>query len=233
MFLSLNNTALIKHLQAAGVLRSPKIREALEKFPREDFVPTELRDSAYEDCPLPIGEGQTISQPYTIVFMLEQLDVREGDNVLEIGAGSGWQTALLSYLVNLLLSEEGVGRRPAEALAKAGGGAGQVWAYEINPTVAEFGKKNLARFNLSNVHYLVGDAMRRAVNHAPYDRIIAGAAFAEIPKDLVKLLKIGGRLAAPTQIGAVGDVRLIIRESEKGAAETIYPGFTFVPITHK
>lgn len=206
------NISLIEHLQKIGVLHSPKIKEALIHFPREDFVSGGLKESAYEDHPLPIGEGQTISQPYTVVFMLEQLDVGKSDNVLEIGAGSGWQTALLSHLV----SEKG-----------------RVWAYEINRVVADFGKANLARFNLSNVHYLVGDATRLAIKHAPYDRIIAGAAFAEIPKDLVKLLKIGGRLVAPTQIGAIGDVRLIIRESDKEVLETIYQGFSFVPITHK
>ncbi len=202
----LTNEQLIQSLRADGVLRSKRIREALEKFPRERFVPADLVNHAYEDRPLPIGEAQTISQPYTVVFMLELLGAREGDSVLEIGAGSGWQTALLSHLV---------------------GASGHTWAYEINREVGKFGKKNLAQFKLKNADYVIADASRRWAEHAPYDRIIAGAAFDEIPDVLRQLLKVGGRLVAPTQ---EQDVRVIERVGQDQFDERVYPGFVFVPV---
>src|SRR3989338_11208544 len=150
------NQEFIAYLESGGVLRSPRIKQALERFPREYFVPPKLIRQAYEDYPLPIGEGQTISQPYTVVFMLEELKVKTGDKVLEIGAGSGWQTALLSYLV---------------------GKNGHVWAYEIRKPVAKFGRANLA--SLRNVDYVCGDASAHWRKHTPYNSIIAGAAFGD------------------------------------------------------
>jgi protein-L-isoaspartate(D-aspartate) O-methyltransferase len=202
------NKQLIQSLGQAGVLESKKIREALLKFSREQFVPQELVAHAYEDAPLPIGQGQTISQPFTVLFMLKLLDVKQGDNILEIGAGSGWQTALLSHLA---------------------GKEGRVWAYEINETVGEFGKQNLAKFKLSNVDYIIDDAVCHWERHAPYERIIGGAAFGKIPHELKKLLSIGGRLVAPTQ---AQDVRLITRKNNSQFDEDVFYGFVFVPITH-
>ncbi len=210
-----SNQDLIQRLEENGVLRLPQIKQALERFPRERFVPRELKDAAYEDRPLPIGEGpatsagrQTISQPYTVVFMLEELAVEAGDKVLEIGAGSGWQTALLSHLV---------------------GASGHIWAYEINREVGQFGKKNLAQFKLKNADYAIADASRRWSEHAPYDRIISGAAFDAIPDELRQLLKVGGCLVAPTQ---EQDVRVIERMSQDQFDERVYPGFVFVPVVH-
>ncbi len=213
------NQELIEHLEDTGVLRSPKIKAALLRFPREYFVPDELRQAAYEDRPLPIGEGQTISQPYTVVFMLEELAVEVGDKVLEIGAGSGWQTALLSYLV---------------------GGGGHVWAYEIKHEVAEFGQANLERFkrdaptglSLQNVDYVEGDAIEHAPEHAPYNRIIAGAAFGDVVETqyIASLLSIGGRMVVPT---LNNDIRVIDRVEENKFKEKIHYGFVFVPVVHE
>lgn len=205
----LTNEQLIESLAKKGVLRSKRIKQALEKFSREKFVPADMVMYAYEDRPLPIGEAQTISQPFTVVFMLELLDARPGHNVLEIGAGSGWQTALLSHLV---------------------GANGHIWAYEINEAVGQFGKKNLAQFKLKNADYVIADASRHWNEHAPYDRIIAGAAFREIPDALRQLLKVNGRLVAPTQ---EQDVRVIERVSQSRFDERIYPGFVFVPVVHR
>lgn len=201
------NKELINHLINAGVLKSDKIKTALRKFPREKFVPPALADAAYEDHPLPIGQGQTISQPYTVVCMLELLDAQAGDNVLEIGAGSAWQTALLSSIVD---------------------GGGSVWAYEINETVGKFGLKNLSQFSLANVDYAIADASEHWHAHAPYNRIIAGAAFDEIPAELKNLLSPSGRLVAPTQ---ENDIRVIERRGDN-FQEEIYSGFIFVPIVH-
>ena len=212
------NQKLIDHLESSGVLRSSKIKQALELFPREYFVPDELRAAAYEDHPLPIGEDQTISQPYTVVFMLEELGVEMGDKVLEIGAGSGWQTALLSYLV---------------------GEKGHVWAYEIKHPVAEFGQANLERVkrdaptgpSLQNIDYIEGDARAHRREHAPYNRIIAGAAFGNVTEtqSLASLLISGGRMVFPT---ANNDVRVIACVSENKFKAKIYPGFVFVPVVH-
>jgi protein-L-isoaspartate(D-aspartate) O-methyltransferase len=203
-----SNEALIKSLEREGVLQSTKTKEALLRFPREDFVPSDQIAYAYEDRALPIGEAQTISQPFTVMFMLKLLDAEEGDKVLEIGAGSGWQTSILSHLV---------------------GGQGNVWAYEINEDVGKFGKNNLEKFSLKNVEYVIDDACCHWERHSEYDKIISGAAFNEIPKDLKNLLKLGGRLVAPTQ---EYDVRVIQRLNKNHFKEEVYKGFAFVPIVH-
>lgn len=205
-----SNEELVEHLEAVGVLKSSQLKAALLAFPRGRFVPKELLESAYVDHPLPIGNGQTISQPYTVVFMLEELNVQVGDNVLEIGAGSGWQTALLSYLV---------------------GESGSVWAYEIKHAVAEFGKNNLVSFKLANVDYVEGDASQHWHEHAPYNRIIAGAAFGneKETRGVASLLTIGGRMVVPTMNN---DIRVVDRVGEDKFKEKIHYGFVFVPVVH-
>lgn len=206
-----SNEELVEHLEAVGVLKSSQLKAALLAFPRGRFVPKELLESAYVDHPLPIGNGQTISQPYTVVFMLEELNVQVGDKVLEIGAGSGWQTALLSYLV---------------------GESGSVWAYEIRHEVAEFGKSNLANFNLINIDYVEGDATKHAAGQAPYNRIIAGAGFGDVAETqgLAALLTKNGRLVAPTMNN---DIRVVDRVGEDKFKEKIHYGFVFVPVVHE
>ena len=205
------NKNLVKLLKAQGVLRSFKIENAMLVYPREYFVPKEYSNEAYGNYPLPIGEGQTISQPLTVIFMLELLDVQPGNKILEIGYGSGWQTALLSYLV---------------------GKNGQIVAFEIHPKVAEFGKNNLASMirimntKTSNAALFPESYTPRFKQYAPYDRIISGAAFETIPNDLRQNLKDKGILVVPT---ASNDIRVIKREGEK-FEENIIPGFVFVPI---
>lgn len=204
----MTNQQLIHHLQTSGILKSEEIKKALEKVPREEFVPPQLKSAAYDDHPLPIGEGQTISQPTTVVFMLELLEVQNDHQVLEIGAGSGWQTALLAELT---------------------GPTGQVSGFEILSGVGKFGQNNLAKFNFPQANYFITDAQKAWEKFGPYDRIISGAAFTTIPKDLKQQLKIGGRLVTPTQ---ENDVRLIRRKDKHNFEETTYPGFIFVPIVH-
>lgn len=204
-----NNEQLIAHLKMAGVLKSKAIEEALRANPREEFVQPEDKDIAYADAALPIGFNQTISQPYTVVFMLEQLKTQKGDKVMDIGAGSGWQTALLASIVE---------------------DKGQVVAYEIVPEVAEFGLKNLSKFNYQNVKYLSEDYEKSYQEFAPFQRIIAGAGFIEIPKELIQSLVIGGCLVAPTQSN---EIEVIKRQSEDQFEYQVIPGFVFVPITHQ
>ncbi len=126
-----SNKELVEHLIKRGVLKTPKIIEAFKKIDRKDFVKEEFLEEAYFDTPLPIGFGQTISQPYTVAFMLELLEPKEGDTVLDIGSGSGWTTALLAYIV---------------------GNKGKVIGVERIKELVEFGKKNLAKYKFKNAH---------------------------------------------------------------------------------
>lgn len=200
---------LINSLIYSKYLKTPSIIKAFKKFPRRYFVPQTLTQYANENQPLPIGSGQTISQPLTVAFMIELLQPKAGDKILEIGAGSGWQTAILSDIV---------------------GEKGKILAFEIVKSLAEFGKKNLKKFKLDNVCYKHGDALKEYKECAPFNKIISGAAFEEIPDDFRKQLEIGGRLVAPTQ---KEDIVVINRlEKEKYKVESHY-GFVFVPIVSK
>ena len=202
---------LLEHLREdTKVLKSKNIEEALVAIDRASFVPEELKDEAYEDYALPIGHGQTISQPTTVVFMLELLGAQEGEKILDVGSGSGWTTALLSNLV---------------------GESGSVLGLERVPELVEMGQKNLtrtsrlSRLNLDNVRIeQAGEELGR-VNEGPYDRILVSATTAEIPKELVQQLRGGGVMVIP-----VGDsICQITRESD-GYRQKCYPGFVFVPL---
>ncbi len=198
---------LIKDLIKSGYLKTPRIIKAFEKFERKYFVPKSLAQYANLNQPLPIGSGQTISQPLTVAFMIELLDPNPGDKILEIGGGSGWQTAILSDIV---------------------GKKGKIYSFEIVKSLSEFGSRNLKRFELSNIVFQCKDVSEGYKKSAPYDRIISGASFSKIPKKLKNQLKIGGILIAPTQ---ADDIRKIIRVSKNEYEEEIIPGFVFVPIT--
>ena len=139
--------------------------------------------------------------------MIELLEPEEGNKILEIGGGSGWQTAILAEIV---------------------GSKGKVFAFEIIKSLADFGKKNLKRFDLENVVFKHKDVSEGYPKEAPYDRIISGAAFEEIPQTLKEQLKVEGNLVAPTQ---EQDIRKITRKSEEKFEEEIIPGFVFVPVT--
>lgn len=176
---------------------------------RKYFVPEALVDYAYDDNALPLREGQTISQPTTVVIMLELLDTQQGQKVLDIGAGSGWTACLLARLVGL---------------------KGQVYAFEINEAVGQMGLENIRDFGAPiNVYYEIAAAQDRWKENAPYDRIHSGAAFEKLPQKLKESLKIGGILVAPTKDGYV---RKITRESEDSFNEEKHYGFAFVPFVH-
>jgi len=202
-----------------GVLKTPAIIDAFEKIDRADFVPPELKEQAYINEPVPIGEGQTISQPYTVVFMLELLEPKAGDKIFEIGFGSGWQTAILAHIVS----------------------QGRVYAVERIPELFKFGRKNIAKYNFIKkgiVKTIGGDATLGLKRHAPFDKIIAAASGREIPKAWLEELKIGGRLVAPVK----NSIWIYIKKSLPakiskgnlgGQAEfekKEFPGFVFVPL---
>lgn len=188
------------------VLKDKRLLEAFKAIDRADFVPEDYKPEGYEDYALPIGFEQTISQPTTVAFMLELLDVKEGDYVLDIGAGSGFTTGLLSHLV---------------------GESGSVVGVEIVPELVKQAKKNLEPYNLSNVEIFEAVEDKGYPRLAPYDKIlVSAAAVDEIPEELLLQLKPAGILVIP-----VGEVLVQIKKSSEDDFETAeFPGFNFVQL---
>ncbi len=164
---------MVEHHIAARGVRSPLVLNAMASVQREEFLPEHLRGYAYEDTPLPIGEKQTISQPYIVAFMTEALGLSGGERVLEIGAGSGYAAAILSRIAGEVYTVERIGELAAKASAK------------------------LADLGFHNVKVLHGDGTLGWPEHAPFDAIIVAAGGPEIPKSLKQQLKIGGRMVIP------------------------------------
>lgn len=194
-----------EHIQARGV-RAPDVLAAMRSVPRHLFVPPGIRSLAYADRPLPIGNGQTISQPYIVALMTELLDAGKKHRVLEIGTGSGYQAAVLSSLV------------------------AEVDSIEIVPELAREAAARLKEFGYTNVTVRQGDGYKGWPEKAPFDRIILTAAPPEIPQALVDQLKPGGRLVAPEGVGF--EQRLLtITKSRDGKVERL-PGIPvlFVPM---
>lgn len=196
---------LIKHLEEnTKVLKTIQIKKAFEKVDRADFVPENLKEEVYEDYPLPIGFGQTISQPTTVAFMLELLGLRPSNRVLDVGSGSGYTTALLASLVP----------------------DGEVTGIEIIPELAEIGKNNLAKYNFSNAEIKYGNGKLSTSKNEKYDRILVNAAAKEIPENLVRFLKPEGIMVIPVRQSIFKIYKN--QNNEIGLAE--YPGFAFVPL---
>ena len=234
---------LIKNLIKSGVLRSSIIINALGSIDRVDFVPAEFRDEAYNDYPLSIGQGQTISQPYTVVFILELLSPQPGEKILEIGFGSGWQTAILAYMVSKKRNPKFEILNPSTKGGSASGGkqiqnikfkssinnSGKVIAIERIKEVYEFGKKNIEKYDFIKsgvVNCILGDGSKGYAKEALYDRIVAAAAGDEISVSWKKQIKIGGIIVSPVKSSIV---KLTKIGKNKYKTEE-YPGFAFVPL---
>src|ERR1700730_1396573 len=171
-FRRLRHEMVERAIFARGV-RSESVLDSMRKVPREASLPQELREFAYEDAPLPIEAGQTISQPYIVAFMTEALALHGGERVLEIGAGSGYAAAVLAEI------------------------AGEGYTVERIGQLAEKAAATLADHGYQNVHVLHGDATKGWPEHAPYDGIVVAAGGHKIPESLKEQLKIGGRLVIP------------------------------------
>ncbi len=208
---------IVEYLVRLGYVKSEKVKKALLNVPREEFVPEPYREFAYDDHPLPIGYGQTISAIHMVAIMTEALDPVPGDKVLEIGTGSGYQAAVLAEIVAKM--------DPSKR--------GHVYTIERIPELAEFARRNLERTGYSEyVTVIVGDGTLGYPEEAPYDRILITAAAPDIPKPLIKQLKEGGRIVAP-----VGDLyvqRLVIADKVGGVLRRRYGiECVFVPLIGK
>jgi protein-L-isoaspartate(D-aspartate) O-methyltransferase len=205
------NEKLIQGIKCLEYLKSKGIEEALRKYKREFFVPENLKHQAYRDFPLSIGFNQTISQPSTVVAMTEALDVKKGQNVLEIGTGSGWQAAILSYLV---------------------GDTGKVYTVEIVEELAKLAESNIRKLGIKNIEIFVKDGSEGLKEKAPFDRIIVTAACPDIPKPLLEQLKDGGIMVIP-----VGNIYLqemyVVKKLKDKIEKNSIGSFMFVPLIGK
>jgi protein-L-isoaspartate(D-aspartate) O-methyltransferase len=196
-----------QQLMARGV-NDGRVLAAMAKVPREEFVPPESRAASYEDGPLPIGHGQTISQPYIVAFMTEQLRPKPSDRVLEIGTGSGYQAAILAGLV------------------------AEVYTIEIVGPLAKDAQATLQRLGYKNVHVKIGDGYKGWSEAAPFDAIIVTCAPAKVPQPLVDQLKDGGRMVIP--VGERFAQELYLLEKKNGQLkESVTLPVRFVPMTRE
>lgn len=199
---------LINSLIKQGYLKSNILIEAFFNIERKEFLPQELEDQAEVNVALPIGYGQTISQPLTVAFMLELLEPQSGQKILDVGSGSGWTTALLAYVV---------------------GQKGKVVALERIKELVDFGKKNVQKFGFCEkriAEFYEADGTKGFPEEAPFDRILVSASTEEIPLAFKEQLKIGGKLVIP--VG--NDICYLEKNGANSFLEERFPGFEFVPL---
>jgi len=200
--------SLIDSLILRGYLKTPSVIEAFRKIKRADFLPSHLKSLSDIDEALPIGEGQTISQPAVVAFMIELLEPKKGEKILDVGSGSGWTTALLAQIV---------------------GEKGKVFGIELIPSLAEFGKENIKRYNFIEngiVKILCQDGSKGLPEEAPFDKILVSASAEDVSQAFREQLKKGGRLVIPISTS----IWLFKKKEKDVFEEKEYPGFVFVPL---
>lgn len=197
--------AMVERQIAARGIRDPRVLAAMLEIPRHLFIPPPYDRGAYDDNPLPIGSGQTISQPYIVALMTELLHPKATDNILEIGAGSGYQAAILSRLVWRLTTIERI------------------------TTVADMARRNLKSIGIDNVDVIEGDGSLGYPAHAPFDGIIITAATPDVPQPLIEQLADGGILVAPVGGRDIQDLITIYKQGESFKRES-RGGVRFVPL---
>lgn len=186
-------------------MNEAKIEEAFEVIDRAKFMPADVRHLAGYDHAVPIGYGQTISQPYTVSLMLKWLDPQPGDKILDIGSGSGWTAALLAHLV---------------------GPKGKVYAVERIPELVEFGRDNIEKHGIKNAYFSTAGEKLGLPEEAPFDRILVSASADQFPEELMGQLNINGKLVIPVS----SDILEITKTSKKSRDVRKHPGFVFVPL---
>lgn len=199
---------LISDLVKKGALRTSRTVDAFSEINRIEFVPEEFVMQADIDIALPIGYGQTISQPYTVASMFELLDPREGHKILDVGSGSGWTTALFAYIV---------------------GESGKVIGIERKEALKKMSEYNVDKFKYireGRAQIFLGDGSLGFPSEAPFDRILVSATAKNIPEELKKQLKIGGKMVIPVGNNLV----YLEKKSADEFAREVYPGFSFVPL---
>lgn len=199
---------IYNHLMARGI-KDERVLAAMKKIPREAFVPEQFIECAYEDGPLPIGEDQTISQPYIVALMTQLLELNGSEKVLEVGAGSGYQTAVLAEL------------------------AGKVYSLEIIETLAQKAKSALYNLGYKNVKVKTANGYTGWLEFAPFDAIIVTCAPANIPRQLVDQLADGGRMVIPVGIKEFGQRLLRIKKHKGKITKEDHGGVLFVPMVDK
>ncbi|MBW2984156.1 protein-L-isoaspartate(D-aspartate) O-methyltransferase [Candidatus Woesearchaeota archaeon] len=203
--------SLIAYWQNSGLIKDKRLLEAFRKVPREKFITKGFLEEAYGDYPLPIGEGQTISQPTTVMIMTQALELKPGDKVLEVGAGSGYQAAIIAKVI---------------------GSKGKVITTEIIPELVKFAKDNLKKAGIKNAVVVEWDGSQGYEKWAPYDKIIVTAACPRIPPPLIEQLKNNGIIIAP--VGSAFGQTMIKGVKKEGVLQTESLGsFMFVPLKGK
>jgi len=196
---------MVSEQVAARDVRDMLVLSAMRSVPRHEFVPEELRPAAYRDAPLPVGEGQTISQPYIVGLMTEALGLEGGEKILEVGTGTGYQAAVLDEI------------------------AGQVFTVEINEDLAARAKANLERLGYGDIRVRIGDGYRGWPEEAPFDAIVVTAAPDHVPDPLLQQLAVGGRLVLP--VGRKRQVLQVWTRTEDGFENRNLVPVQFVPMT--
>jgi protein-L-isoaspartate(D-aspartate) O-methyltransferase len=193
-------------IEGRGVTHPP-VLAAMRSTPRHRFVPETLRMLAYEDSPLPIGDGQTISQPYIVALMTSSIRPNRGMKVLEVGTGSGYQAAVLAACV------------------------GEVYSIEVVPALGRRAESLLKELGYRRVHVRIGDGYDGWPEHAPFDAVLLTAAPERVPKPLLDQLRVGGRLVAP--IGRGVQNLVVMTKTEQGHVTEVIEAVRFVPMTGK
>lgn len=199
--------AMVRYQIEARGIKDSRVLKAMRKVPRHLFVPLEYRDAAYEDRPLPIGEGQTISQPYIVALMTESLRLTGRERVLEIGTGSGYQAAVLAEL------------------------AQEVYTVEIVPSLAIRARELLERLGYKNVHVRSADGFFGWPEAAPFDAVILTCAAPRVPEKLLEQLKDGGRMVLPLGDDPFFQSLVLITKTAEGIEQSPITGVVFVPMT--
>ncbi len=195
---------MVRSQLAARGIKDVKVLEAMKRVPRHMFVPDNMLSHAYSDEPLPIGENQTISQPFIVAYMTEVLELQGGERVLEIGTGSGYQTAILAEI------------------------AQQVFTVELIEALSHRAQKTLAKLKYTNIFYKIGDGTFGWEERAPFDAIMVTAAPDKVPRTLEGQLKIGGRMIIPVG-SAIQELVFVSRGKKKFKRKKLLP-VRFVPL---